>query len=29
MLNPSGIVPVGPALDFGAAHDRARIARGA
>jgi len=27
MLNPSGIVPVGPAIDFGAAHDRARFAR--
>jgi len=24
--NPTGIVPVGPALDFGAAHDRARFA---
>ena len=24
-LNPSGIVPVGPALDFSAAHDRARF----
>jgi putative glutathione S-transferase len=24
-LNPSGIVPVGPALDFGAVHDRARF----
>ena len=26
MLNPSGIVPVGPAIDFGAPHDRARFA---
>jgi glutathionyl-hydroquinone reductase len=25
-INPTGIVPVGPALDFGAAHDRARFA---
>ncbi len=24
-LNPSGIVPAGPALDFGAPHDRARL----
>ena len=27
MLNPSGIVPLGPSIDFGAAHDRARLAR--
>ena len=27
-LNPSGIVPVGPALDFGAPHDRARLTPG-
>ena len=27
-LNPSGIVPVGPAVDFGAPHDRARFAPG-
>lgn len=27
-LNPSGIVPVGPAIDFGGAHDRTRFARG-
>jgi len=26
-LNPSGIVPVGPVIDFGAPHDRARLAR--
>ena len=25
-LNPSGIVPVGPVVDFGAPHDRARFA---
>jgi putative glutathione S-transferase len=25
-INPSGIVPLGPHLDFGAAHDRARLA---
>jgi putative glutathione S-transferase len=25
-INPTGIVPVGPALDFSAAHDRARFA---
>jgi putative glutathione S-transferase len=24
-LNPSGIVPLGPALDFEAKHDRARF----
>ncbi|MBI3371712.1 MAG: glutathione S-transferase family protein [Betaproteobacteria bacterium] len=24
-LNPSGVVPVGPAIDFGGAHDRARL----
>ena len=29
MLNPSGIVPVGPAIDFGAPHDRTRFASGA
>jgi putative glutathione S-transferase len=28
-LNPSGIVPLGPALDFAAPHDRARLARAA
>lgn len=27
-LNPSGIVPVGPEIDFGAPHDRARLALG-
>lgn len=27
MLNPSGIVPLGPAIDFGAPHDRARLSR--
>jgi len=27
-LNPGGIVPVGPAIDFGAPHDRARLASG-
>jgi putative glutathione S-transferase len=27
-LNPSGIVPVGPAIDFDAPHDRARFAPG-
>ena len=27
-LNPSGIVPVGPAVDFDGAHDRARLAPG-
>jgi glutathionyl-hydroquinone reductase len=27
-LNPSGIVPLGPTIDFGAPHDRARLARG-
>ena len=26
MINPTGVVPVGPALDFGAPHDRARLA---
>jgi putative glutathione S-transferase len=26
-LNPSGIVPVGPGVDFGAAHRRARLSR--
>jgi putative glutathione S-transferase len=25
-LNPSGVVPVGPAVDFGGPHDRARLA---
>jgi putative glutathione S-transferase len=25
-VNPSGIVPVGPELDFTARHDRARLA---
>ena len=25
-LNPSGIVPVGPAVDFSGPHDRARLA---
>ena len=25
-INPTGIIPVGPALDFNAAHDRARLA---
>jgi putative glutathione S-transferase len=24
-INPTGIVPVGPALDFGLAHDRNRF----
>jgi putative glutathione S-transferase len=24
-INPSGIVPLGPALDFSAPHDRARF----
>ena len=28
-LNPSGIVPLGPELDFSAPHDRARLARAA
>ena len=28
MLNPSGIVPLGPAIDFGAPHDRTRLSRG-
>jgi putative glutathione S-transferase len=27
-LNPSGIVPVGPAIDFDGSHDRARVAAG-
>jgi putative glutathione S-transferase len=26
-INPTGIVPVGPALDFAAPHDRARLRR--
>ena len=26
-LNPSGVVPEGPMLDFAAPHDRARLAR--
>jgi putative glutathione S-transferase len=26
MINPSGIVPAGPAIDFAAPHDRARLA---
>ncbi len=28
MLNPSGIVPLGPAIDFTAPHDRVRLSRG-
>ena len=28
MINPSGIVPAGPAVDFEAPHDRARLAPG-
>lgn len=27
-LNPSGVVPVGPAIDFDGPHDRARLAPG-
>ena len=27
-LNPSGVVPVGPAIDFDRPHDRARLAQG-
>lgn len=27
-INPTGIVPIGPALDFGAPHDRARLGPG-
>jgi len=27
-LNPSGIVPLGPAIDFGGPHERARLERG-
>lgn len=27
MLNPSGIVPLGPAIDFAVPHDRARLSR--
>ena len=28
-LNPSGIIPLGPALDFSAPHDRGRLAKAA
>jgi glutathionyl-hydroquinone reductase len=28
-LNPSGIIPLGPALDFAAPHDRAKFAEAA
>src|SRR6476659_4723853 len=28
-LNPSGIIPLGPELDFGASHDRSRLAKAA
>lgn len=28
MINPSGIVPLGPEIDFAAPHDRARLTRG-
>jgi glutathionyl-hydroquinone reductase len=28
MLNPNGIVPVGPGIDFDRPHDRARLAPG-
>jgi len=28
-LNPSGVIPLGPELDFSAPHDRGRLARAA
>jgi len=28
-LNPSGIIPLGPALDFSAPHDRGRLPKAA
>jgi putative glutathione S-transferase len=28
-LNPSGVIPLGPELDFAAPHDRGRLAKAA